>query len=191
MSHRAVYKTVTAEFLDNFYSGVSRPRGDAYDDAFSLLESGDSLADPARELERREEHLPSGSANDYEEFWLKSSSPRGGKSVDRILRAGYREVVDLARSRGVPIETFWVTGAGDDFELHICEGAERITVFMIVPGEDTRDYGSRRAQSRSWVVRVGDLDDVDPDAPRALLDDSGPPVYRIQVSGPLPPNSGA
>ena len=81
--------------------------------------------------------------------------------------------------------------SGDDFELHICESTDRVVVFMIVPGEDAREYGSRHARSRSWVVRVGDLDDVHPDAPRTMLDGDEPPVVSIQVSGPLDERSGA
>jgi hypothetical protein len=188
MPHRAVYKTTTAEFLDEFYSGASRPREEAFADASALLGSDGSLLEAARELERREEGIPEGSAAAFGEFWLGASGMRAGKSVDRVLRCGYREAVVLARERGVGIETFWVTGAGDDFELHICESTDRVVVFMVVPGEEGREYGSRLAQSRSWVVRVGDLDDVHPDAPRTMLDGDDPPVLRIQVSGELPPS---
>jgi hypothetical protein len=182
MSHRAVYKTTTAEFLDNLF-GAASVGGGAFDDALRLLELGGSLSETTRELESREDGLPPGTADGFEAQWLSSSEQSGDNAVGRVLRQGYRAAVDLARARGVPIETFWTTGAGDDFELHICENSERISVFMFVPGNDTRDYGSRRAQSRSWVVRVGDLDDVDPAARREALDDGNPPVYRIQVSG--------
>jgi len=191
MPHRAVYKTTTAEFLDAFYSGASRSRDEAFADASALLDSDASLVEAARELEARDEGIPDGSAEAFGEFWLAESGTRGGKSVDRVLRCGYREAVALARAQGLPIETFWVTGAGDDFELHICESTERVVVFMVVPGEDDRDYGSHLARSRSWVVRVGDLDEVHPDAPRAVLDDDGPPILSIQVSGPLDTRSGA
>ena len=191
MSHRAVYKTTTAEFLDAFYSGASRSRDDAFADASAMLEADGSLLEAARELESRDQGIPEGSAEAFGEFWLGSSTTRAGQSVDRVLRYGYREAIALARAQGVPIETFWVTGAGDDFELHICESTDRVVVFMIVPGEDAREYGSRHARSRSWVVRVGDLDDVHPDAPRTMLDGDEPPVVSIQVSGPLDERSGA
>ena len=191
MAHRAVYKTTTAEFLDAFYSGASRPREEAFADASALLESDGSLLEAARDLEGRDGGIAGGSAAAFEEFWLGEAGARGGKSVDRVLRCGYREAVSLARAQGLPIETFWVTGAGDDFELHICESTDRIVVFMVVPGEDEREYGSRLARSRSWVVRVGDLDEVHPDAPRTMLDDDGPPILSIQVSGPLDTRSGA
>jgi hypothetical protein len=191
MPHRAVYKTTTAEFLDEFYSGASRSRDEAFEDASALLESDGSLLDAARELEGRAGGIRDGSTDAFGEFWLAESGTRAGKSVDRVLRCGYREAVSLARERGIPIETFWITGAGDDFELHICESSDRVVVFMVVPGEDDREYGSRLAQSRSWVVRVGDLPEVRPDAPRTVLDGDGPPVLRIQVSGPLDARSGA
>ena len=185
MAHRAVYKTSIAEFLDDFYSGESRPLNEAFDDATALLQSQGSLSNTTRALEGRKA-LPVGSAQGFEELWLSPSSPHGGQIVDRVLRFGYQEAINLARARGVPIENFWVTGAGDDFEVHICEGAHHITVFIFVPAEGTRKYGSRRAQSRSWVVRAGDLTEVHADAPRATLDSDEPPIRRIQVSGPSP-----
>ena len=185
MAHRAVYKTKMAEFLDDFYSGESRPLNVAFDDATALMRAQGSLSDSTRELEKRGA-LPNGSAQAFEQGWLSPSAPHRGPIVDRVLRSGYQEAIDLARARGVPIENFWVTGAGEDFEVHICEGARRITVFMFVPAEETRDYGSYRAQSRSWVVRTGDITEVHPDAPRQTLDDDEPPIRRIQVSGPVP-----
>ena len=158
MSHRAVYKTTTAEFLDEFYSGVSRPRSEAYADALALMDL-DSLSDSTRDLESRDSGaLDAGAASDFEAHWLASSAKHGAAPVERILRLGYREAVELASAHNLPIENFWVTGTGDDFELHICETADRIIVFMFVPNEGLRPYGSTRAQSRSWVVRAGDID---------------------------------
>ena len=41
------------------------------------------------------------------------------------------------------------------------------------------------------MVRVGDLESVDPGAPRLQLDDAEDPVFQIQVSGPFASTEGA
>jgi hypothetical protein len=87
--------------------------------------------------------------------------------------------MQLAIQRGQPIETFWVTATGADFELHISEGHRSVLVFFFVPREEGRKYGSTRAQSRSWVVRLEDPDLL-PGVPRKLLGDS---IVKIQSSG--------
>ena len=69
--------------------------------------------------------------------------------MDRVLRFAYRAALELAgdgRGRR-PIETFWVRGAGDEFEVHIHDGVDRITMFMLLPV--VRRYGSRRAPRRA------------------------------------------
>jgi hypothetical protein len=78
----------------------------------------------------------------------------------------------------VPIETLWVTGASYEFEIHICEGKDRVTVLMFIPL--ARRYGSERAHTRSWVVRVGD--DKVTDAP-SVLDATDPPITKTPTSG--------
>ncbi len=186
MAHRAVYKTTTAEFLDDFYSGASRPREDAYADALRLMEQPAPLSEAARDLEdRRDGALAPGSTEAFLAGWLEESAKHGEQPVDRVLREGYRLAVERAAERKLPIETFWVTGATDEFEVHVCESPERVTVFMFVPEEEERPYGSHSAKSSSWVVRVGDID-VRPDAPRTERGD----VTIIQVSGDFP-TSGA
>jgi len=185
MSHRAVYKTTNAIFLDEFYSGVSRPREDAFADAVQLMEAPGSLALAARELEGRDNGLPDGSADDYQADWLGGSKQRAAQPVDRVLRYGYLAAVALAREQGVGIDNYWVTGAGDDFELHICEAADRVVVLMFVPDADARSYGSENASNRSWVVRAGAVDEVRADAPRVVLDDGDTPIVMTQVSGRL------
>lgn len=186
MAHRAVYKTTTAEFLDDFYSGEYRPREDAYADALALMEQSAPLSEAARDLENRNDGaLAPGSTDAFLAGWLEESAKHGEQPVDRVLREGYRLAVERATPRKLPIENFWVTGASDEFEVHVCESRDRVTVFMFVPAEDERPYGSESARSTSWVVRVGDID-VRPDAPRTERDD----VMTIQVSGDFP-TSGA
>jgi hypothetical protein len=184
MAHRAVYKTTTAEFLDDFYQDVSQPGNTAFSDALALLDSTGSLSNTTQELEARYPDRLDDDAQRFQEHWLDESGKHGSQPVDRVLRHGYRKAIEIAQERGLRIENFWVTGAGPDFELHICEGSDRIVCFMFVPGEDDRPYGSQNAQRRSWVVREGDIGEVDRDAPRVQLDDGEPPIVLVQVSGP-------
>ena len=98
MSHRAVYKTTTAEFLDAFYSGASRPRSEAFDDAMGMMDSSAPLSDAARDLESRDrDALDPGAASDFEAHWLGSSAKHASAPVERILRLGYIQAVELAR----------------------------------------------------------------------------------------------
>ena len=73
-----------------------------------------------------------------------------------------------------------LTGPTDEFELHICEGPRSVTVVLFIP--PVRDYGSERAQARSWVIRTGgSSDEIDA---FGLPDPGGPPLVKIQTSGP-------
>jgi hypothetical protein len=182
MTHCAVYKSLTAEFLDDFYSGDMMPIEDAYDRAEGLFE--DHADDPlsATTADLNNEDLLStdvGNPEDFDNYWLSGTSQLAGKEVDRVLRHGYAEAIRIARTydEPVPIETFWVTGAGDDFELHICKGKRHVTVFMFIP--KPRRYGSTRSEATSWVVRVGGLRDDEAEA----LDEGAPPIVKVQVSG--------
>lgn len=170
MSQRAVYKTISAEYLDRVYSHPA-----AFPIAMQRLADPESLVDVTLRLEQLND-LPDGSADEFTGLIdMKAPSP-----LEQILRSGYRVAFEMASEKGQPVETFWVTAPGEDFELHICEGRQSIVVFFFVPGEEERDYGSRRAVSKSWVVRAGDRSDVRADAPRTVLAD---PVLQIQTSG--------
>jgi len=184
MALRAVYKTTAAEFLDDFYSGDGRDT--AHQDALEMLDMPGSLVETTRALAARFEHFDNEHVDKFQSHWLEPSSHRGHQSVDRVLRFGYRQAVKLASERGVPIENFWIAGAGPDVELHICDARDRVVCFMFTPVADTRKYGSERAQSRSWIVRAGDLAEIDERAPREVLDGDNPSIVSIQVSGPLP-----
>jgi hypothetical protein len=171
MPQRAVYKTTNAEYLDE--AGCDPGR---LEEALEALKIAPALELVTRQLEANEA-LPAGSADDFNQF----AEAKGSDTFELIMRKGYQEALTLAISRELPIETFWVTAPGDDFELHIAEGRNAICVFFFVPGEESRDYGSRRAGSRSWVIRAGDRNDLHPDADRTSLDDG---IVKIQVSGP-------
>jgi hypothetical protein len=180
MAERAVYKSTSAEYLDDLFGGTPDERAAQYAQSLGLLEDiGEAPLSEAIERLAEEGELPAESVVDSERGW------RGKPDVDRVIRAGYREAMRLASAGDVPlpIETLWVTGATETFELHICEGKRAITVLFFIPldRERPRGYGSERAQARSWVVRTATADD---DIEVFGLSDPGdPPIVKIQVSG--------
>ena len=176
MAERAVYKSTSAEFLDDLFGGTPEELAAQYAQSLGLLDDiGDAPLAEAIERLAEEGELPPESVEDSEKGW------RGRPDVDRVIRAGYREAMRLASSSDapLPIETLWVTGAADAFEVHVCEGKRAITVVFFIPLE--RGYGSERARARSWVIRTatGD-DDVEV---FGLADPGDPPIVKIQVSG--------
>src|SRR4051794_32883109 len=169
MADRAVYKSTAAEYLDDLFGGGPDELEVAYRTALDLLDSiGDAPLSEAVAQLVDDGDLPSDAIEDSNKGW------RAGERVDRVIRVGYTEAMQLAQARDepLPIETLWVTGASDDFELHICEGKRSIIVTLFIPLE--RSYGSRNATARSWVVRVDD---------ESAADDGDVPVAMIQTSG--------
>ena len=169
MSQRAVYKTTNAEYLDGAFESPDR-----VEEALNRLVGAPSLVARAEALVDSGDLVPN-SATDLTAFGDRMD----GGTFEQVVRAGFTEAMQLAIEKGQPIETFWVTATGDDFELHICEGHQSVVLFFFVPREEGRKYGSARAQSRSWVVRVDDPA-VLPDLPRTNLGDS---IVKVQSSG--------
>jgi hypothetical protein len=169
MSQRAVYKTTNAEYLDRALQSPNDVQ-----QALERLTGASSLVERAEALVNSGD-LPDNSATDLANF----SNRMNSGTFEQIVRAGFTEAMQLAIQRGQPIETFWVTATGVDFELHICEGHRSVVLFFFVPREEERKYGSTRALSRSWVVRLDD-EAVLPGVPRKRLGDS---IVKIQSSG--------
>jgi hypothetical protein len=169
MSQRAVYKTTNAEYLDRALESADRVR-----EALERLTGASSLVARAEALVSSGD-LPDNSATDLVDF----SNRMDSGTFEQIVRAGFTEAMQLAIQRGQPIETYWVTATGADFELHICEGHRSVVLFFFVPREQDRKYGSTRALSRSWVVRLDDPA-VLPGLPRKPLGDS---IVKVQSSG--------
>jgi hypothetical protein len=175
-----VYKTSTAEFLDRLYEDPESGLEIARD----LLEShaGDRLSATTEDLNNNHGLDPEhGNPNDFEKYWLSDAGPFGSEEVERVLRFGYGEAIRIAREEygaPVPIETFWVVGTGEQFELQICQGAQRVTVFMMVPA--TRRFGSRKAAANSFVVRASTLPEGETLDPG---ESNQSPIVKVKFSG--------
>jgi hypothetical protein len=147
-----IYKSKQAEELDETFSGSPDALRALYATALRHYEQYE--AEPLSALVSDLAGLPGIPWNEQvaEHFangWAPGNKEHEPREV--ILRNGYREAFQLALERGLPVETFWVTGAGDDFEVHVSDGVNHVTVFMIVPGDDY-PAGSFRAFAKSWVV---------------------------------------
>jgi len=151
--HGAIYKSKSIEFLDRFYR--DDPTG-AAGVAGELLSDSSTGAFAVANAWASRTGFDADEVQGFQTVWLDPAGTFGGHDVDRVLRYANRAAVELATSRGSvrPIETFWVTGFGDEFEIHVHDGKDRVTMFMVLPEE--RTYGSERAATQSFVVREGD-----------------------------------
>jgi hypothetical protein len=179
---RAVYKSRAAEYLDRLFAGQPDELRAVYEHVVDNLASirREGLLETTNRLVEYEELPEDIGVEHFERFWLSDSGPMAGQHAGRVLRCAYEEAIRIARSREnpLPIETFWVTGATQGLEVHICEGEQHVTVTVLIPV--VREYGSDRAESKSWVVRVAQ-DEHESGATR--LDGGDPPVVAIQTSG--------
>ena len=179
---RRVYKGSYLEALDQYFSGSPEELRESYRSALSLMRDRDEgLTGAVDELAGGSDRGPSidaAAAAHFQTTWLEGKGQLEGQHVDAVMRRGYQEAIELALGydEPVPIETFWVTGASNEFEMHICEGRDGIIVLQFLPLESE---GSRRARSRSWVVGVGGPQNV----PDEQVADTEVPIVKVQVSG--------
>ena len=145
MPHPDVFKTPQVEALDEFFSGTPDELRAAYAHGLELLSQYDDqpLSEITAHIERANEaqdatqRLPRdvGTASHFQEHYLDDSSALGGKNVDRVFRDGYRAAIELATSgdEPLPIDTVWVSGVTEDFEIHSAAGPRQISVVVFVP----------------------------------------------------------
>jgi hypothetical protein len=186
----AVYKDSNVELLDAYLGDTTN-----FPDALALLNGNQSLRDITADqnLGITNQEITD-EADHFQDHWLSGKGPLAGKHVDDVMRSGYKWAIELAdaghgglgdRSKAVPVETFWVTtGPGGNFEIHVCDGKERVTVLVFIPVD--REYGSRSGW-RSWAVRVGGFGEHEPpEEPRVQRLHAGEQtasVVRVQTSG--------
>jgi hypothetical protein len=92
-----------------------------------------------------------------------------GDDFENITRSGYLKAIELAlnHSPPVPIETFWMTGAGNtQFEMHISDQTDCVAVTVLAPHVEGGDR--TEGMPEAWVVRF----------------DGGGNVENRQTSGP-------
>ena len=123
MSQRAVYKTTNAEYLDGAFESPDR-----VEEALNRLVGAPSLVARAEALVDSGDLVPN-SATDLTAFGDRMD----GGTFEQVVRAGFRVAMELAVEKNQPIETFWITAPGNDFELHVAEGPRSaVLVFFFV-----------------------------------------------------------
>ena len=152
-----VYKSRPVELLDEFFSGEG-DLTDAYRFSTEILATPGDLAATTTTLADAPPGPPgfvSQDATDFRNVWLQ---PLADQNVEVVMRRAYEKAIELATedpANPKPLETFWVTAAGSEFEMHVCSTDKRVTVFVFTPIE-RQEPGSRRAASRSFAVRTRD-----------------------------------
>jgi hypothetical protein len=170
-----IYRSKQSEALDARFSGSPEQLRTVYETALQLYDRYPDVKEMVGDLASTPE-LP-WNGDTVTEF----ETDRWSTGRDAVLKHAYKEAVELALAHEppVPLETFWVTGAGDEFELQISDGFDRVTVFMIVPPDKDVMNSSARAANKAWVVTAG-----------GRTSDEGRPVSelpggisKIEVSG--------
>ncbi|MEX0666397.1 MAG: hypothetical protein WD598_16710 [Acidimicrobiia bacterium] len=145
MPHPDVFKIPQVEALDEYLSGTPDELRATYRHALDLMSEYDDqpLSEITAHIERANEakdatqRLPRdvGTASHFYEHWLADFSALGGKNVDRVFRDGYTTAIELAMSgdEPLPIDTVWVSGVTEDFEIHSAAGPRQISVVVFVP----------------------------------------------------------
>ena len=177
MSNVAIYKSAAAEFLDDFFSGEDDQLTANYDYAIVLLEQeGVSLSEIIDQFSSDRDGPAD--AQGIAEHWLQRPN------ADRIMRASHLHAMRTARDLGVPMDSLWVTGASDEFEVHVSEGPRRVTVLVCIPDRDAPDGGSRRARSSSSAFSAQSSRRTSGREPGTEVVDEGgdTPIVRTQTS---------
>jgi hypothetical protein len=119
--------------LDRQFGGTEQEYMAAYDAALSRIDRplGDLAAEHADARSGLRAELKGGDANHFRKHWL--GDWWGGKRVEEVLRAGYREAIKRAQAARKPIESLWICAKEDRFQVYICEGDRQITVLVFTP----------------------------------------------------------
>jgi hypothetical protein len=131
VGERKVYKDDAVRAMDAFLGGtggMSLARALQY--ARGILDdTSQSLANlTAAAVDRREGvlDLNSRQAEHFGSHWTEAEQEE--------MRRGYREAVRLAtEDQLLPIETFWVTGPNEKFEIFAEKGPRQVTVVVFIP----------------------------------------------------------
>ena len=129
IGQRKVYKDDAVEAIDRFFSGNSISLERAFSIARGILgDTSRSLAD----VVVPDLHLTDEQVQHFRTHWPKP--------LQEEMRGGYTEAINLADGNPrLPIETFWVTGPSDAFQVLARKEATKVTVHVFIPPEVERE----------------------------------------------------
>jgi hypothetical protein len=194
--HHLLYKNTGIEWLDEFYALDDRSAlEDRLKEALALVRDAGPVTIEEFISENSassgDEPTPTRLANEsrdhFEKVW--PTDARAGADFGTVLRQGYQHAIQVALDLHLPIESWFLTGARDGFEIHVAAGKRQVTVLMLLPiaHPESEYYGSERAASKSWVVRA-DRPAVDGDTEPVAREGA---VVTFQTSGAGQPSRNA
>jgi hypothetical protein len=149
---RKLFKGTVAEALDAWYS--KPPVRDNLELARRVLESPDDFTKITSDLHRDGKADP---AFEYPRDDCEGGRALRGREFEAVMRKGYLKAIELAfghGEEGVPIRTYWMTGAGNKkFEMHITNEVDHVSVTLLVP--KVQGGSTVEGSPESWVVTVG------------------------------------
>jgi hypothetical protein len=131
VGERNVYKDDAVRAMDAFLGGTGGTSLErALEYARGILDdTSQSLADLTSAAVQRREGILGIDRRQAEHFlshWTEDEQEE--------MRRGYAEAVRLAsRDQLLPIETFWVTGPNEKFEIFAEKGPRQVTVVVFIP----------------------------------------------------------
>ena len=126
VGQRNVYKDDAVKAIDHFFSGNAMPLNQAFNIARGVLNTNQPLADVVPPT-------PQLNLTDQQREHFRTHWPR---PLQDEMRRGYTDAINLAdRNPRVPIETFWVTGPSNAFQIFARreDGARQVTVLVFIP----------------------------------------------------------
>jgi len=159
MAERKWFKGTAAQAIDDWYS-TGDVEGNLRE-AERLLSGGQRYDAVIRDLGDR--------WNSADFPYPLAGGALAGDDFEDVTRSGYLKAIELAldHTPPVPIETFWMTGAGNRrFEMHVSDQVGSVVVTVLAP--DVEGGDRREGMPEAWVVRF----------------DGGGNVERKQTSGP-------
>jgi len=125
VGQRKVYKDDAVKAIDAFFSGNAMPLDQAYNIARGIL--GNTNQSLAAAVAPQLNLTP----NQMRHFGTHWPTP-----LQDEMRRGYTDAIRLADGNPrLPIETFWVTGPSDAFQIFALkeDGARQVTVLVFIP----------------------------------------------------------
>lgn len=170
-----IYRSKQSEALDARFSGSPEHLRTVYETALELYDRYPDVKEMVDDLAS----TPGLPWNGDTATEFGSDKWATGRK-NELLKQAYKDAFQLALAHDppVPVETFWVTGAGDDFELVVSDGFDRVTVFMILEADG--HTGSLRADNKAWVFTAGERT---PDDGRPVSELAPGNVVKIEISG--------
>jgi len=130
LGQRKVYKDSAVRAMDEFLGGTGGvPLSQALQYARGLLaDTSQSLAELTEQAVRQQR----GVSVDQEQ--AQHFATHWGEEAQNEMRRGYTAAIDLAsEDELLPIETFWVTGPNERFQIFARKGPRQVTVLVFIP----------------------------------------------------------